>query len=67
MDRRQLPGPPVVELPLAGRGPDAFGPGVGQPVRLVVPVPVLWGDAVGAFLFMGQGPAHVDLAKALRR
>ena len=67
LDRRHLPDPPIIELPLSGRGPNALGQGVGQLVRLVVSVPVLWGDAVRVFLLMGQDPTDKDPAKSLRR
>ena len=67
LGRLHLPGLPIIEIPLAGRGPDALGQGVGQPVRLVVPVPILWGDAVRVFLLVGRDPADKDPAKSLCR
>ena len=67
LDRRHLPDPPIIELPLSGRGPNALGQGVGQPVHLVVSIPVLWGNAVRVLLLMGRDPADKDPAKPLRR
>ena len=64
LDRRHLPGPPIIELPLFGRGPYALGQGVGQLVRLIVSVPILWGDAVRVFVLMGRDPTDKDPAKS---
>ena len=55
LDCTQLLGPPVIELPLARRGPNALGLGIGQPVRMVIPGPVTRGTPPvdRAFLYLG--------------
>ena len=41
LDCTQLLGPPVIDLPLACRGPNVLGPGIGQFVRVVISCPVI--------------------------
>ena len=64
LDGTQLLGPPVIELPLARRGPNALGLGIGQSGRVVIPGPVTRGNAVRPLLLVGWDPPHAHSANA---